>query len=181
MDLQINSKTLWFKVENDADRKVIDNIVQTGRIPLTCCEMLICVGDNVLLLNRYKKMSLRHGMDTLYKTLELTGEPTRIKPARALPDYFFQTYLTEGMIDDEKSVKLAGDITRNGLRSLVVESHAKSQKRIKVKRPVVYLNDNDIVLHQIQKKDDIETAYLRKDLEYGKKISFTIPKTNKIV
>ena len=121
IDLQINSKTLWFKVENEADRQIIDRIVQTGRIPLTCCEMLLSVGDNILLYNRNKKMFLRHGIDTLQKTLQLTNKPERIKPESALPDYFFQTYLNEGIIDDENAVKLAGDITRIELRSLVVD------------------------------------------------------------
>ena len=91
MDSQITSKTLWFKVTNDIDREIILNIIRTERNPLTCCENLIYVGDEeVLLYNQRKKMSLRHGMETLQKTLQLTDVPVRIKPDGALPGYFFR-------------------------------------------------------------------------------------------
>ena len=91
MDRQICSKTLWFQVGNESDQNIIDNIVQAGRNPLTCCENLIKVENNVLLFNRHKKMALRHGMNTLQQTFKLIEIPIRVKPdsAHALPCYFF--------------------------------------------------------------------------------------------
>ena len=106
MELEITSKALWFTVENDADRHIIDNIVQTGRSPLSCCENLIYVDDNVLLYNRNEAISLEHGMATLQTIFKLTEKPVRITPDSTMPDYFFKKYLGDGIIEDDRSVKL---------------------------------------------------------------------------
>ena len=148
MDSKIQSKTLWFKVENDADRKVIDNIVRTGRIPLTCCEMLIYVRDNVLLYNQENEMSLEQGMDTLKQTFKLTSTPVRIEPDSALLDCFFESYMVKGY---GKYVKLAGDITRRKLRTLVVQSRNRiKNNKILTKGAAQCLLDGDITMGELR-------------------------------
>ena len=49
---------------------------------------------------------------------------------------------------------------------------------IKLKKPVLYLKDRDIALNRMQNDDD---TYLRKDLEYGRSYSYTFKKTTKNV
>jgi hypothetical protein len=165
MDLQINSKTLYFQVKNNADRQVIDSIIQTGQNPLSCCENLICVGDDVLLYNRRKKMALRHGMETLKITLQLIEKPVRIKPDRALPGCFFlDNYLGVESIEDANIVKLQGDITRCELQELIVAAKTKAPNNSKVKKVLEkstaqYVRVGDI---PILTNEDIENITLRK-------------------
>lgn len=165
MDLQINSKTLYFQVKNNADRQVIDSIIQTGQNPLSCCENLICVGDDVLLYNRRKKMALRHGMETLKITLQLIEKPVRIKPDRALPGCFFlDNYLGVESIEDANIVKLQGDITRCELQELIVAAKTKAPNNSKVKKVLEkntaqYVRVGDI---PILTNEDIENITLQK-------------------
>ena len=166
MDLQITSKTLWFQVGNESDQHIIDNIVQAGRNPLTCCENLIKVENNVLLFNRHKKMSLRHGMITLQHTFKLIDAPIRIKP---------------DSINNDCMVKILGEVTRSELHTLVADLRAKSQKPIKVKRAISSVTvqcstDKDIALNQKQNKNE---THLSKDLDHGKEIHHTVHQTNK--
>ena len=164
---QINSKTLWFQVdvENHIDRRVIDTIIETGINPLSCCENLIVFGTNVLLLNRYKKMSLKHGMETLQKTLQLIEKPVRIKPDRALPGCFFlDNYLGVESIEDANIVKLQGDITRCELQELIVAAKTKAPNNSKVKKVLEkntaqYVRVGDI---PILTNEDIENITLQK-------------------
>ena len=195
MDLQICSKTLWFQVEKDADIQAIDNIIQTGQNPLTCCENLIRVGNNVLLYNRRKNMSFRHGMKTLQQTLQLTDVPCRIKPDRALPGYFFENFLASGTIDDERVVQLQGDISRCELQAIIVAAKAKSQNNAKVKQvlkkgTIQCVIDGHVPMNQLQniktaeqalKNDVIEKRCLRNDLEYDRTVSYTVRQTGKRV
>ena len=164
MDLQINSKTLYFQVKNNADRQVIDSIIQTGQNPLSCCESLICVGDDVLLYNRRNKMALRHGMETLKITLQLIEKPVRIKPDRALPGCFFlDNYLGVESIEDANIVKLQGDITRCELQELIVAAKTKAPNNSKVKKVLEkntaqYVRVGDI---PILTNEDIENITLQ--------------------
>ena len=160
MDLQICSKTLWFQVGNESDQHIIDNIVQAGRNPLTCCENLIKVENNVLLFNRHKKMSLRHGMNTLQQTFKLIDIPIRVKPDSALPCYFFQNHLSVDSINNDCMVKLLGEVTRDELHTIVadLQCRIKSQNIIKVKRAISKVTvqcskDKDIALNQKQKRE----------------------------
>ena len=164
---QITSKTLWFQidVENHIDRRAIDTIIETGINPLSCCENLIVFGTNVLLLNRYKKMSLKHGMETVQKTLQLTEKPVRIKPDRALPGCFFlDNYLGVESIEDANIVKLQGDITRCELQELIVAAKTKAPNNSKVKKVLEkntaqYVRVGDI---PILTNEDIENITLQK-------------------
>ena len=195
MDLRITSKTIWFQVKNDADRQAIDTIIQTEQNPLSCCENLICVGDDVLLYNRRKKMALRHGMNTLQQTLQLTDVPIRIKPDSSMPGYFFENYLALGTIENDSVVKLQGDITRGELQAFVVEAKARSQNNTTVKHvlkkgTIQCVIDGNVPMNQLQtiktaeqalKNVDIEQRCLQNDLEFGYTVSYTVRQTGKRV